>query len=42
MLTKVEKKGRIISKQGMQKLDRLATEILSELIVENPQLKVYR
>ena len=39
---KVEKKGRIISKQGMQKLDRLATEILNELIVENPQLKVYK
>jgi len=38
---KVEKKGRIISKQGMQKLDRLATEILKEMIVENPQLKVY-
>ena len=38
---KVEKKGRIISKQGMQKLDRLATEILNELIIENPQLKVY-
>jgi len=40
-LEKVEKKGRVISKQGMQKLDRLATEILKELIVENPQLKVY-
>ena len=39
---KVEKKGRIISKQGMQKLDRLATEILNELTVENPQLKVYK
>ena len=39
---KVEKKGRIISKQGMQKLDRLATEILNELIIENPQLKVYK
>ena len=38
---KVERKGRIVSKQGMQKLDRLATEILNELIVENPQLKVY-
>ena len=38
---KIEKKGRIISKQGMQKLDRLATEILKEMIVENPQLKVY-
>ena len=38
---KVEKKGRVVTKQGMQKLDRLATEILSELIPENPQLKVY-
>ena len=38
---KVEKKGRIISKQGMQKLDRLATEILKELITENPKLKIY-
>ena len=41
MLEKVEKKGRIISKQGMQKLDRLSTEILKELIVETPQLKIY-
>ena len=38
---KVEKKGRVVSKQGMQKLDRLATEILNELIPNNPQLKVY-
>ena len=38
---KVEKKGRVISKQGMQKLDRLATEILKELIAENPKLKIY-
>jgi small subunit ribosomal protein S19e len=40
-LEKVEKKGRVVSKQGMQKLDRLSTEILKELIVETPQLKVY-
>ena len=40
-LEKVEKKGRVISKQGMQKLDRLSTEILKEMIVENPKLKVY-
>ena len=40
-LEKVEKKGRVASKQGMQKLDKLATEILKELTVENPQLKVY-
>lgn len=38
---KVEKKGRVLSKQGMQKLDRLATEILSRLSAENPALKVY-
>ena len=38
---KVERKGRVISKQGMQKLDRLATEILNELIPEKPQLKAY-
>ncbi len=40
-LEKVEKKGRVVSKQGMQKLDRLSTEILKEIIAENPQLKVY-
>lgn len=38
---KVAGKGRVISKTGMQKLDRLATEILSQLISETPQLKVY-
>ena len=38
---KVEKKGRIVTKQGMQKLDRLATEILKELVTENQHLKVY-
>jgi small subunit ribosomal protein S19e len=38
---KIEKKGRVVSKQGMQKLDKLATEILKELVAENPQLKVY-
>ena len=40
-IEKIEKKGRVISKQGMQKLDRLATEILKELTIENEQLKVY-
>ena len=40
-ISKVEKKGRVISKQGMQKLDRLATEILKELATKNQQLKVY-
>ena len=38
---KVEKKGRVVSRQGMQKLDRLATEILNELIVKTPDLKIY-
>lgn len=39
---KVEKKGRVLSKQGMQKLDRLATQILGNLVTENPGLKIYR
>ncbi len=38
---KVEKKGRVLTKQGMQKLDKLATEILNELAASNPQLKIY-
>ena len=33
--------GRAISSKGMQKIDRLATEILRELAVENPRLKIY-
>ena len=40
-IEKVAGKGRVISKNGMQKLDRLATEILSQLVAETPQLKVY-
>ena len=38
---KAEKKGRMVTKQGMQKLDRLATEILSEMISKEPRLKIY-
>ena len=37
----IEKKGRILTKQGTQKLDKLATEILSELIKKEPGLKFY-
>ena len=40
-LEKVEKKGRVVSKQGMQKADKLATEILNELIAKKPELKIY-
>ena len=40
-VTKIEKKGRILTKQGTQKLDKLATEILSELIKKEPRLKIY-
>ena len=40
-IEKVEKKGRVVTKQGMQKLDRLATEILSELATSKPELKIY-
>ena len=38
---KIEKKGRILTKQATQKLDRLATEILKEKIAEDPGLKIY-
>ena len=42
LVTKIEKKGRVLTKQGTQKLDKLATEILSELIEKEPHLSVYR
>ena len=41
LVTKIEKKGRMLTKQGTQKLDRLATEILKEMIKEEPRLKIY-
>ena len=40
-LDTVEKKGSVLTRQGMQKLDKLATEILGELIQKNPKLKIY-
>ena len=42
LVQNIEKKSRILSKQGTQKLDRLATEILSELIAKEPHLSIYR
>ena len=38
---KVEKKGRVLSRQGMQKLDKMSTEILNEMIQKSPKLKIY-
>ncbi len=38
---KVERKGRVLSKKGMQKLDRLATDILKQLTTDVPHLKIY-
>ena len=40
-LEKVEKKGSVLTSQGMQKLDKLSTEILHELIKVTPKLKIY-
>ncbi len=40
-LEKVEKKGSVLTRQGMQKLDKLSTEILHELIKARPKLKIY-
>ena len=42
LVIKIEKKGRILTKQGTKKLDGLATEILSELITKKPHLSIYR
>tara|TARA_B100000378_G_scaffold159645_1_gene128622 strand:- start:52 stop:504 length:453 start_codon:yes stop_codon:yes gene_type:complete len=41
-IEKVEKKGRILTKQGIKKLDVLATEILNEKITEEPHLSIYK
>ena len=41
-IEKVEKKGRILTKQGIKKLDVLATEILKEKITTEPHLSIYR
>jgi small subunit ribosomal protein S19e len=40
-LDKVEGKGRTVSHEGMKKIDRVSTEILTELITKNPSLKKY-
>jgi len=39
---KVEKNGRVLTKQGTKKLDGLATVILKEKITEEPRLSIYR
>ena len=41
-IEKVEKKGRVLTKQGTKKLDVLATEILKEKITTEPHLSIYR
>src|ERR687884_390347 len=38
-IVKVQGKGRILSSEGMKRLDRLATEIHKELVKEIPQLQ---
>ena len=42
LVVKIEKKGRMLTKQGTKKLDVLATEILKEMITEEPRLSIYR
>ena len=42
LVVNIEKKGRMLTKQGMKKLDVLATEILKEMITEEPRLSIYR
>jgi small subunit ribosomal protein S19e len=40
-IVKVQGKGRILSSEGMKRLDRLATEMHKELVKEIPQLQRY-
>ena len=40
-VSKIEKKGRVITPQGRKVLDHLATEILKELAKGNPELTKY-
>lgn len=40
-VSKIEKKGRVITPQGRKVLDRLATEILKDLAKSNPELTKY-
>ena len=40
-IAKVQGKGRLISSEGMKKIDRLATEIHKELVKAAPQLQRY-
>ena len=42
LVVNIEKKGRMLTKQGTKKLDVLATEILKEMITEEPRLSIYR
>ena len=41
LVVNIEKKGRMLTKQGTKKLDGLSTEILKEMIKEEPRLKIY-
>jgi len=42
LVVNIEKKGRMLTKQGTKKLDVLATEILKEMITDEPRLSIYR
>ena len=40
-IVKIQRKGRMVSSEGMKKMDRLATEIHKELVKAVPQLQRY-
>jgi len=42
LVVNIEKKGRMLTKQGTKKLDVLDTEILKDMITEEPRLSIYR
>ena len=37
----IDKRGRVVTSAGMKKLDNLSTDILKEMVQENPKLRVY-
>ena len=42
LVGQMERRGRIITKEGMKRLDNMSTQILNEMIAANPSLKVYK
>lgn len=42
LVASIAKKGRVVTPEGMKKLDNISTDILKEMIQDTPALRVYR